>query len=132
MLKTVAIGLATLFISGSSLAYAQQAAAPAPQAKERFSAADWNALTDARIAVVKAALQLKPDQAKYWPAVEEAIRNRATVRQQRVAALKARLGEQGELQPIELMRARADALSSKSRLAAEARRCVATALCHPR
>jgi hypothetical protein len=32
-----------------------------------FTAADWNALTDARIAVVKAALQLKPDQAKYWP-----------------------------------------------------------------
>ena len=114
MFKTVAIGLTTLFISGCSLAYAQQAAAPAQTAQERFTAADWNALTDARIAVVKAALQLKPDQAKYWPAVEEAIRNRATVRQQRLVAPKAQLGEQGELQPIELMRARADALGQKA------------------
>jgi zinc resistance-associated protein len=114
MLKMVAIGLTTLFITGSSLAYAQQAATPAQQRQQRFSAADWNALTDARIGIVKAALQLKPDQVKYWPAVEDAIRNRATVRGQRTVALKAQLGEQGELQPIELMRERADALSQKA------------------
>ncbi len=113
-LKIVAIGLTTLFISGSSLTYAQQVAAPSQQAQEKFTAADWNALTDARIAIVKAALQLKPDQAKYWPAVEEAIRNRATVREQRAVALKAQLAEQGELQPIEFMRARADALNKKA------------------
>jgi hypothetical protein len=112
MLTKVAIGLTTLFISGSSLAYAQQA--PAPQVQQRFSAADWNALTAARIAVVKATLQLKPDQTQYWPAIEEAIRNRATTREQRMAALRAALGEQDEFQPVELMRARADALSQKA------------------
>src|SRR5262249_10776860 len=37
-----------------------------------WCAADLKALTDARIGIVKAALQLTPEQAKYWPAVEEA------------------------------------------------------------
>ncbi|MEJ0096233.1 MAG: Spy/CpxP family protein refolding chaperone [Methylocella sp.] len=114
MLTKVAIGLTTLFISGSSLGYAQQAAAPAPQTQQRFSASDWNALTAARIAVVKATLQLKPDQTQYWPAIEEAIRNRATTREQRMVALRATLGEQDEFQPIEFMRARADALGQKA------------------
>ena len=58
----------TLFLAGSSLAYAQDASRP------RINQADLNALTDARIGIVKAALQLTPDQAKYWPAIEEAIR----------------------------------------------------------
>ena len=31
------------------------------------SAADLNSLTDARVAMIKAALQLTPDQEKYWP-----------------------------------------------------------------
>jgi zinc resistance-associated protein len=76
--------------------------------------ADWNALTAARIAVVKATLQLKPDQTQYWPAVEEAIRNRAATREQRVAALRATLGDEDQLQPIDLMRARAVALGQKA------------------
>ena len=41
------------------------------------SAADMNSLTDMRVGIVKAALQLTPDQEKYWPAVEEALRTRA-------------------------------------------------------
>lgn len=40
-------------------------------------AADRNTLTDMRIDLVKAALQLTPEQEKYWPAVESAIRSRA-------------------------------------------------------
>src|SRR5208337_5175500 len=70
--KTVVAGLAALFVTASSLAYAQDHSAAGPgQEQWRPSAADLNALTDARVAVVKAALQLTPDQAKYWPAVEE-------------------------------------------------------------
>jgi LTXXQ motif family protein len=110
MLKIVALGLAAFFIAGSSLAYAQ-AAAPA---EERFTAADWNALTDARIGVVKAALQLKPDQTKYWPAIEDAIRARATMRQEHIAALKARVAEKTEFQPVDFIRARADYLAQRA------------------
>jgi hypothetical protein len=34
-------------------------------------------LTDVRIDIVKIALKMTPDQEKYWPAVEDAIRARA-------------------------------------------------------
>ena len=118
MLKTVAAGLTALFVTASSLAYAQAPSAPASQQENaRPSAADLNALTDARIGIVKAALQLTPEQAKYWPAVEEAIRGQAMGRQVRLAAL-ARLrdqgGNQGDGDPIEIVRHRADALAQRA------------------
>ena len=37
---------------------------------ERLGAADLSTLTDARVSIIKAALQLTPDQEKYWPAIE--------------------------------------------------------------
>ena len=116
MLKTVAAGLTALFVTASSLAYAQAPSATTTggeQQAARPSAADLNALTDARIGIVKAALQLTPEQAKYWPAVEEAIRNRAMGRQVRLAAL-ARQRDQGDGDPIDMVRHRADALSQRA------------------
>ena len=117
MLKTVAAGLTALFVTPSSIAYAQAPSATATTGGNvengRLSAADLNALTDARIGIVKAALQLTPDQAKYWPPVEEAIRNRAMGRQVRLAAL-ARQRDQGDSDPIDMVRRRADALSQRS------------------
>ena len=117
MLKTVAAGLTALFVTASSLAYAQAPSATTTatsggnQQAARLSAADLNALTDARIGIVKAALQLTPEQAKYWPAVEEAIRNRAMGRQVRLAA---RQRDQGDGDPIDMVRHRADALGQRS------------------
>ena len=117
MLKTVAAGLTALFVTASSLAYAQAPSATTTatsggdQQAARLSAADLNALTDARIGIVKAALQLTPEQAKYWPAVEEAIRNRAMGRQVRLAA---RQRDQGDGDPIDMVRHRADALAQRS------------------
>jgi LTXXQ motif family protein len=114
MLKTVAAGLTALFVTASSLAYAQAPSTPASQQENaRPSAADLNALTDARIGIVKAALQLTPEQAKYWPPVEEAIRNRAMGRQVRLAAA-ARLRDQGDGDPIDMVRHRADALAQRA------------------
>ena len=117
MLKTVAAGLTALFVTASSLAHAQAPSATTTTGGEqqaaRPSAADLNALTDARIGIVKAALQLTPEQAKYWPAVEEAIRNRAMGRQVRLAAL-ARQRDQGDGDPIDMVRHRADALAQRS------------------
>src|SRR5215471_12227560 len=112
MLKTVAAGLTALFVTASSLAYAQPpSTAGSEQEEPRLSAADLNALTDARIGIVKAALQLTPEQAKYWPPVEEAIRNRAMGRQTR---LVARQRDQGDSDPIDIVRHRADALAQRS------------------
>jgi hypothetical protein len=113
MLRSFVAGLTTLLIAGSSLTYAQQAGAVEQHAQERLSPADRKALTDMRIGIVKAALQLKPDQEKYWPAVADAIRARAAMREQRIATLRALVDKGGEPQPIDLMRARADALTQK-------------------
>ena len=114
MLKTVTAGLTALFVTASSLAYAETpSTAGSEQEEPRLSAGDLSALTDARIAIVKAALQLTPEQAKYWPPVEEAIRSRATGRQTRLAAL-ARLRDQGDRDPIDMVRHRADALAQRS------------------
>src|SRR5207237_8682961 len=70
------------------------------------TAADLNALTDARIAIVKTALQLTADQEKYWPPIEEAIRFRAKDRQTRLANAAARVAELRDRSPIEILRDR--------------------------
>ena len=117
MLKTVAAGLTALFVTASSLAYAQAPSATTTtgggQDNAKLSAADLNALTDARIGIVKAALQLTPEQAKYWPAVEEAIRNRAMGRQVRLAA-RSQQRDQGDSDLVDVVRRRADALAQRS------------------
>ena len=110
MLKIIAAGAAALFVTASSSGYAQAPAgyaqAPAPGARERLSAADLGALTDARINIVKTALQLTPDQEKYWPAIEDAIRARAKDRAARITTAAARANELRERSPIEALRDR--------------------------
>jgi hypothetical protein len=104
MLKIVAAGLTALFVTASPLAFAQSPlAGPALQ---RLSAADLNALTDARVTMVKAALQMTGDQEKYWPAIEEAIRSRAKERQTRLANAAARVAELRDRSAIEILRDR--------------------------
>ena len=58
-------------------------------------------------------MQLTLEQAKYWPAVEEAIRNRAMGRQVRLAAL-SRQRDQGDSDPIDIVRHRADVLAQRA------------------
>jgi hypothetical protein len=118
MLRIVTAGLTALFVTASPLAYAQTAANAATP-----TATDWNTLTDMRIDVVKAALQLTPDQEKYWPAIEGAIRARAKDRQARFAEMEKRVAELREGNPVEILRnrdtvdflqRRADALAERS------------------
>jgi hypothetical protein len=63
-----------------SQALAQQAEAPLP-----FSAEDTGAFVDARIAALKAGLKLTPEQEKYWPALDAALREAAKTRADRGA-----------------------------------------------
>ena len=120
MLKLVTSGLTALFVTVSPLAYAQ---APSSGAVERLSAADVGTLTDARINIVKTALQLTPDQEKYWPVIEDAVRARAKDRQARITTAAARTNELRERSPIEALRdrnpvdfmhRRADALAQRA------------------
>ena len=108
MLKRVIAPLAFLVVAGSSLAYAQDTSPPIP------SQTDLKVVTDARIGVVKAALQLTPEQEKLWPPVEEAIRARAEARYNRMVAVAGKLDQQREVDPVELMRGRADALAQRA------------------
>jgi hypothetical protein len=103
MLKFVTAGVTALFVTASPLAYAQ---APSAGAGERLSATDVGTLTDARINIVKAALQLTPDQEKYWPAIEDASRVRVKDRQARIANAAARRNELRDRSPIEVLRDR--------------------------
>ena len=105
MLKSLLAGATALAIAGSTLVYAQQrtrgpadAAATQhaharPRARSvrrpRMSAA----LTDARIAGLKAGLKLTPEQEKNWPAVETAIRDLAKQRADRMKQRAERRNE---------------------------------------
>ena len=95
----------------SSLAYAAETSSAVET--RQLSDADMNKLTDMRIGIVKSALQMTPDQEKYWPAVEQAIRARAKNRQARLERI-AELHENGSMEvlgnPVELMQRRADRL----------------------
>ena len=109
MLKTAAAVATALFVTASPLAYAQTPSAVTPErsnAAERLNAADRNTLTEMRIDLVKAALQLTPDQEKYWPTVESAIRAGAEDRKARVAKVIETVGKRADQNSVEVMRNR--------------------------
>ena len=90
---------------------------------ERLNVTDRNALTDLRIDLVKAALQLTPDQTKYWPPVENAIRARAEDRKARFAKIAETMGKRADessvgvmsnRDPIAFLQRRAEALAQRS------------------
>ena len=102
MKNMLVVGATALFLAASPIAQAQTASAT----PERLNAADRNTLMDLRIDLAKAALQLTPDQEKYWPAVENAIRARAEDRKARVAKISETVGRRADQNPIEVLRNR--------------------------
>jgi len=120
MWKTVLAGTAALAIAGSSFVYAQQSsdapAGPDVQRHWRPSAQDMGAFVDARIAAIKAGLQLTPDQEKNWPAFEQAYRELAKVRVERMRARWEQRGDNqrtDEVNPIDRLERRADAIIAR-------------------
>jgi hypothetical protein len=112
MIRTVV----ALFIVGAPLAQAQQATSGSAGTHDsgRLSQADFKMLTDIRVGVIRAALQLTPDQEKLWPAVDEAIRARAETRYRRLASLRERLDQPRDFDPVQLYRQRADVLTDRA------------------
>jgi len=102
MKNIVVVGATALFLAASPIAQAQTPSAT----PERLNAADRNSLMDLRIDLAKAALQLTPDQEKYWPAVENAIRARAEDRKARIAKISETVGRRADQNPIEVLRNR--------------------------
>jgi flagellar biosynthesis regulator FlaF len=105
MLKTVVIGTTAIFLTASSIANAQssQTSSPTP---ERLNATELNTLTDMRVDLVKAALQLTPEQEKLWPPVESAIRANAEDRRARIAKVQETVGIRGDQSRADVMRNR--------------------------
>jgi hypothetical protein len=120
--KSVIAATALLAIAGSSYVYAQQGfgghrgfadGGPRFEHRHHMSPADMAAFTDARIAALKAGLELTPDQTKNWPPFEQAVRDMAQLRIQR---LQARLAgdQQAPSAPFDRLARRADNMAKTS------------------
>jgi hypothetical protein len=147
MLKPVIAATALLAIAGSGFVYAQQgfgdqsfggqgfgghegrgffADGQRGEFRHQPSAADVAAFTDARIAAMKAGLELTPDQAKNWPAFEQAVRDMAQLRIDRIKAREAQNQQQSQQQsqqqqsqqppmsPFDRLSRRADNMAKRS------------------
>jgi zinc resistance-associated protein len=125
MFKPVIVATAVLAIAGSSIVYAQQRfggqgglsdGSPRFEHRHQPSAADMAAFTDARIAALKAGLELNADQAKNWPAFEQALRDRAQLHIQQVQAREAAGNEQSQAPatPFARLAQRADTMAKTS------------------
>ena len=128
MLKPVIAATALLAIAGSTFVYAQQGfgghghdgkddGAPRAEFRHRLSPTDMAAFTDARVAALKAGLELTPDQAKNWPPFEQAMRDMAQLRIQRIQARQAREqqnDQQAATSPFDRLSQRADNMSKTS------------------
>jgi hypothetical protein len=122
MLKPLIAATAALAIAGSSIVYAQQRFGghdgPRAEHRHRMSPEDRAAFVDARIAALKAGLELSPDQAKNWPGFEQALRDLAQLRMQRWQARH----QQGDTQqpgqapttPFDRLARRADEMAKTS------------------
>ena len=87
MWKLIVAGALIAAVAGSSLVYAQQQRQDRPDARHwQPSLEDRQAFGEARLAALKAGLALRPEQEKNWPAFEQAAREMAKLRLDRLAA----------------------------------------------
>lgn len=115
MWKGLVVGAVAMAIGGSTLVYAQQSSTDRDRGTRwRPSTEDVSALSDGRVAGIKAALKLTADQEKHWPAFEQALRDRAKQRFERVAARRNRNDSQRPADMIERLQRRADMMSSRA------------------
>jgi zinc resistance-associated protein len=86
----------------------------------QMSPEDRAAMTDARIAGLKAMLRLTPEQERHWPALETALREAATQRSQRMTERMERRREMRENRdaarpdPVQRLRTMADRMGENA------------------
>jgi hypothetical protein len=108
MWKAIVAGTAALAIAGTSLVFAQQQRGRDGGERWRPSTEDLRAFGEARLAALKAGLTLSPEQEKNWPAFEQAAREVAKLRSDRMVAMRNATPSED---PVERLRQRATALS---------------------
>ena len=104
MRKRVPVIVAAVLIGCASLAHAQDRPARNSQ--------DVTRSTDLRVGIMKRALQLTPEQEKYWAPFEEALRARSEGMQKRLAVLREHV-RQRDVDLFQLLRERADNLAQR-------------------
>ena len=119
MFKPVIVGMAVLAVAGSSLIYAQSGGHEGfgrwrAERHRALSADDMAAFTDARIAALKAGLELTPDQAKNWSPFEQAVRELAQLRIQQAQARQQLRQSDNAPGPFDRLGQRADNLAKTS------------------
>jgi zinc resistance-associated protein len=111
MWKGIVAGAAALAIAGSSLVYAQQRGwneGGRGPGRGQPNIEDMRAFGEARLAALKAGLTLNADQEKNWPAFEQAARDVAKLRIDRVSAMR---NAAPATDPVERLRQRATAMT---------------------
>jgi LTXXQ motif family protein len=111
----VAAVLALAPLAGATFAATDDSAQQ--QQQSRFTPEDRAAFLDARIAALKAGLELSADQEKNWPPLESAMRDLAKQRAARFAAWRERReqgGDQIEVNPIDRLTRASDFLSARA------------------
>jgi len=115
MWRPTVIVATALAVAGSSIVYAQEHFAapdrdgPRIEHRHRLSPEDRAAFVDARIAALKAGLELTPEQAKNWLNFEKALRDMAQLRAERIAEREA-----AEQNPSRARRAPFDRLAQRA------------------
>jgi hypothetical protein len=112
MRKFVLTSLTAVALAGSAFAYnAFAAAGDAPDAPRTHEMDDRGFMLDAKLAGMKAALQLTPDQEKLWVPFELAVRDAAKARRD---AMRERRSDDERPSPIERMNEMSDHLAKAS------------------
>jgi Spy/CpxP family protein refolding chaperone len=116
MKKIVVVTLAAAALGGSFVALGAAAApgdAPPPGAARTMGEAGGFML-DARLAGMKAALKLTPEQEKNWAAFESAVRDASQARRDEWKAMRQSARDDQNPSPIDRMTATADRLAKAS------------------
>jgi hypothetical protein len=122
MRKTLIVALA-LFLPAFAGAQTQDAEKPAAQSEERddsfsrpgrMSAEDVAAFTEARIAALKAGLQLKAEQEKNWGGLETSLRDAAKTRVANMEEWRDKAPPAFDTDPIGALQRRARNMSARA------------------
>lgn len=114
MKKILLAALAVAALSSTTALEAAGATAQPFSRAHRFSSQDMAAFADARIAALKAGLQLEPEQEKNWPALETALRDVAKARIARVEEWRDKAPAIFETDPIGALHRRAQDMTARA------------------
>src|ERR1700685_1547326 len=115
MRKLVLTSLTAVALAGSAFAYnAFAASGDTPDAPPMHGTEDHGFMLDAKLAGMKAALKLTPDQEKLWAPFELAVRDAAKARRDAMREMHDRKGDDESPSPIDRLNEMSDHLAKAS------------------